>query len=436
MPTRALSGARMVRDLGVTNEFLAANVASANKIQQVASDQFISRGLANTNTGNVQGEQPWYDVPVPDWTTGAHVTNWSSLQYYLSSVATTNSLVPASAVSMRLFGATQGYTISMHVHPNGKIYTFPADVTVTTQGYVIDPEGEQIITTFFCKTGVSRAMLAPNGKFYLPGLTTRLIVLDPSTNTVNQTINTPGITFGYPTLARNGKFYEPGSGLIRVFDPASETATTFAATTNVDSYNGTQLAPNGKIYTIPFYSTIFTVIDPEAGTGATFGFAGGFSYTAMTAVGMLFEGAVLAPNGKIYCIPHNVPSTSGNVPTGPIGIINPDDNTTTTIASWIGSGPGGVNCQTAFLAPNGKIYTAPNQDSFVVCIDPETNTTTKLIGNTFGYPTGQFQGAVMHPNGKAFFIPYYSTAIGVMYFNLNNKWNINVCTNPMFNKQV
>ena len=151
MPTRALSGARMVRDLGVTNEFLAANVASATKIQQVASDRFISRGLANTNTGNVQGEQPWYDVQVPDWTTGAHITNWSTLQYYLSSVAQTNSLVPASAVYMEIF-ATNAYPVEAGtqnweggvLHPNGKIYCFPENASVIL---IIDPDSNTTTTT-------------------------------------------------------------------------------------------------------------------------------------------------------------------------------------------------------------------------------------------------------------------------------------------------
>jgi hypothetical protein len=405
----------------------------------------LTRIASNASTGvvTISAVAGRSDMQVGDWITGRHISDSNTFMAYLSATAYSNRNISASAVTMRLFGTTRGYSISMQVHPNGKIYMFPADVAQTTQGYVIDPEGERIITTFFHTAGVSRAMLAPNGKFYMGGVSTRLIVLDPSTDTVNQTINTPGLTFGYPTLARNGKFYEiqagGGAGSIAVFDPANNTTTTIAAPVFNASLNvnGSQLAPNGKIYYAPYFGTVFGVIDPEAGTGATYGFAGGFSYAGLTSFAMNFEGMVLAPNGKLYCIPHNVPSTSGPVTAGPIGIINPDDNTTTTIASWIGSGTSGVNHQTAFLAPNGKIYAAPNQDSFVVCIDPETNTTTKLLPpNSIGFPTGQFQGGVMHPNGKAFFVPYYTTAIGVMYFNLNNNWNINVCTNPMFNKQT
>jgi len=420
--------------------FSAVNVGAGVASLNFDRSGSLTRIATNTSTGvvTISAVPGRSDMQVGDWITGRHISDSNTFMAYLSATAYSNRNISASAVSMRLFGTTRGYSVSMQVHPNGKIYMFPADITQTTHGYVIDPEGERIITTFFHSGGVSRAMLAPNGKFYMPGLTTRLIVLDPSTNTVNQTINTSPITFGYPTLARNGKFYEPKSGIINVFDPENNTTTSIAAPAFNASLNvnGSQLAPNGKIYYAPYLGTVFAVIDPEAGTGATYGFAGGFSYAGLPAFSMNFEGMVLAPNGKLYCIPHNVPSTSGNVTAGPIGIINPDDNTTTTIASWIGSGTSGVNCQTAFLAPNGKIYTAPTQDSFVVCIDPETNTTTKLIGNTFGFSSLQSQGGVMHPNGKAFFVPYYTTAIGVMYFNLNNNWNINVCTNPMFNKQI
>ena len=400
----------------------------------------LTRIASNASTGVVtlSAVPSLTDLQAADWTDGSNISNWGTLQSYLSAVAYSNRNISASAVTMRLFGTTRGYSVSMQVHPNGKIYMFPADITQTTHGYVIDPEGERIITTFFYTGGVARAMLAPNGKFYMNTGATLLVVLDPSTNTVNQTITTSPVAFGYPTLARNGKFYELGAGSIAVFDPANNTTTTIAAPAFNASLNvnGSQLAPNGKIYYAPYFGTVFSVIDPEAGTGATYGFAGGFSYAGLTSFSMNFEGMVLAPNGKLYCIPHNVPSTSGAVTAGPIGIINPDDNTTTTIASWIGSGTSGVNSQTAFLAPNGKIYTAPNQDTFVVCIDPETNTTTKLIGNTFGFSSLQSQGGVMHPNGKAFFVPFYSTAIGVMDFKLNNNWNINVCTNPMFNKQI
>jgi len=436
---------------GSTNQptFSAVNVGGGVANLNFDRSNPLTRIAVNKSTGivTVSAVPGRSDMQAADWTTGRNVSDWGTLQAYLSATAYSNRNISPSAVNFRLFGTTDGYSISLQVGPNGKLYMFPYDNSgttggITSRGFVIDPDSERIITTFFhnVPSGSVRAMLAPNGKFYMTGSITRLVVLDPSTNTVNQTINTSPHTFsGGISIAKNGKFYtlSQNSGFTGVifFDPVTETTGSFSSVVDANaSYGGYQLAPNGKIYGIPYFTTIMTVIDPEAGSSATYGFVGGVSYSSLPRFCMVFEGSVLAPNGKIYCIPHNVPSTSGPITAGPIGIINPDDNTTTTIASWIGSGTGGVNCQTAFLAPNGKIYTAPNQDSFVVIIDPDTNTTTKIVPS-IGFPSLQAQGGVVHPNGKAFFIPYYTTSIGVMDLRLNNNWDINVCTNPMFNKQ-
>lgn len=398
----------------------------------------LTRIAANASTGVVtlSAVPSLTDLQAADWTTGNNITNWGTLQSYLSAVAYSNRNISPSAVNFRVFGTTTGYQLSLLVHPNGKLYSFPADIINSpprTLGFVIDPDNERIITTFFNTGFTVRPLLAPNGKFYMTGLTTRLIVLDPSTNTVNQTINTSPFTFGNTCLARNGKFYGTGAGPsftgVIIFDPVTETTSSFTGVVDYSS-GGFQLAPNGKIYSIPYYTTIFTVIDPDAGTSSTYGFVGGYTLGTFGSV-MDFEGSVLSIDGRIFCIPHN---TGSAVPASRIGIINPENNTTTTIPGWVSAVGSSVNAQTAFLAPNGKIYTAPNQDSFVVVIDPETNTTTKLIPS-IGFPSLQSQGGVIHPNGKAFFVPYYSTAIGVMDMKLNNNWNINVCTNPMFNKQ-
>ena len=57
------------------------------------------------------------------------------------------------------------------------------------------------------------------------------------------------------------------------------------------------LAPNGKIYGIPYNASTILEIDPETQTTSTFGSVGTASYK--------WIGGVLAPNGKIYGIPFN-----------------------------------------------------------------------------------------------------------------------------------
>jgi hypothetical protein len=57
------------------------------------------------------------------------------------------------------------------------------------------------------------------------------------------------------------------------------------------------LAPNGKIYGIPFNSTQVLEIDPNTRAASLFGDLSGTTYK--------LYGGVLAPNGKIYGIPFN-----------------------------------------------------------------------------------------------------------------------------------
>ena len=61
-------------------------------------------------------------------------------------------------------------------------------------------------------------------------------------------------------------------------------------------YIGGVLAPNGKIYCVPRNATQILVIDPTDNTTELFGSISGTSK---------YYGGVLAPNGKIYCVPLN-----------------------------------------------------------------------------------------------------------------------------------
>lgn len=422
MPTRALSGARMVRDLGVSNEFLAANVASANKIQQVASDRFISRGLANTNTGNVQGEQPWYDVPVPDWTTGAHITNSSTLQRYLSSVVATNSLVPASPVSFEVFSGNFS-TVTGHIGavlaPNGKIYC----MTQYSVGVIIDP-ANNTTTTFgnFATPNIPNygGVLAPNGKIYtIPYTNSFFYVIDPSNNTVTcfTTIAMGNGAYHGGVLGSDGLIYcmPSGASLLRRIDPSSNTVSVIATT--LGGQIGGTIAPNGKIYGFPNSVTGMLVIDTNNPTVP--------SYVNVPTLG--YHAGVITPEGKIYLNPF----------TTTIGTIV--DTTSNTVTTYTPSSPSFPNLPstgsyvTGALAANGKIYLTPWTATIGCIIDPSTNTITTWGSNAIFSGASAFHGTVVAPNGKIYIIPSTSTSCVVVNPIINNNFNINVLTAPFRN---
>ena len=93
---------------------------------------------------------------------------------------------------------------------------------------------------------------------------------------------------------------------VLIIDPDTNTIdTTSIAGLDVHgnaAFHGGILAPNGKIYAIPFYtSSDVLVIDPETNTTDTI--TTGLPYSMVK-----YSGGVLAPNGIIYGIPLNIVS--------------------------------------------------------------------------------------------------------------------------------
>ena len=76
----------------------------------------------------------------------------------------------------------------------------------------------------------------------------------------------------------------------------SETTETFGSFTGTNKWFGGVLAPNGKIYYVPYSSTQVLCIDPSNNTTSLFG--------SLTGTNKWY-GGVLAPNGKIYCVPRD-----------------------------------------------------------------------------------------------------------------------------------
>jgi hypothetical protein len=151
---------------------------------------------------------------------------------------------------------------------------------------------------------------------------------------------------------------------------------------------GGVLAPNGKIYCVPNSATEVLIIDPATNTTDRTSISTGLSGSNK------WYGGVLAPNGKIYCVPRNAEE---------VLIIDPTTNTAdrTSISTGLsGSNKwfGGV------LAPNGKIYCVPDSAEEVLIIDPTTNTAdrTSITGLS---GSEKWYGGVLAPNGKIYCVP-------------------------------
>jgi hypothetical protein len=188
-------------------------------------------------------------------------------------------------------------------------------------------------------------------------------------------------------LAPNGKIYGIPFDATEVLeiDPIGLTTSTFGSLSGSSKWGGGVLAPNGKIYGIPFEATQVLEIDPVNRTTSTFGSLG-------ASLGKWFDG-VLAPNGKIYGIPL---AATQVLEIDPVGL------TTSTFGTLGGGWAGGV------LAPNGKIYGIPYIATDILEIDPVSLTTS-----TFGSLGGstKWVGGVLAPNGKIYGIPYDATQV-------------------------
>jgi len=156
---------------------------------------------------------------------------------------------------------------------------------------------------------------------------------------------------------------------------------------------GGVLAPNGKIYCVPSTSPYVLIIDSITNEVDT-------SSIPVSSDGSKWSGGVLAPNRKIYC----APDLEKN-----ILVINPKNNTSENIpfvknGRWAG----------AVLAPDNNIYCVPsigdvsnNNLMSVLVLNPETEQIsfidTDLSGNDGN--DDELFGGVLAPNGKIYCIP-------------------------------
>lgn len=428
---------KMARDGGVTTPKLADNAFSTDKLFQLQPGQFVGRDNTQSGTGNVAAAQSYPDISLTSALSAPYnaTTAWRSLSAYLNQVKQVNSIIPASAVYMEVFGTVLGSVPlgpaneSGILAPNGKIYLAPRNGSLLS---VIDPATNTISVINSTFPGgaafYTGGVLASNGKIYLnqAGISVGRVI-DPSTNTVATPYTFSGITTSSNgqfvfVVAPNGKLYGmpiTGNSLIRLVDPSNDTATNIITLGSAISGGTALLAPNGRIYFTATGTNGYS-FDPNNN-----------SITTLNNFSLSFSGqssAIVDNSGYIVTL-----SGSGTTP----NLLKYDPNNDTTTTLTLNSGPSLPTGAWGFggiLAPNGKIYYAPHNATIGVILDVE-NLRLTTYGNNSVFPGSQaFADGIFHPNGKIYFYPYLATSCVAVSILANANWNNNVCINSLVNK--
>jgi hypothetical protein len=240
--------------------------------------------------------------------------------------------------------------------PNSKIYCpfFGDSLGNTTTVMIIDPNS--VVTSISGVTPATSSYTNSTKVLNCPGatFTTSLTIGD---NLIINTNTTNGQYMGYvQTITDNENvvlIYSLGTDITtgqitsiqktRRVDITSIAPSPISATGS--NYAAGALAPNGKIYMVPYDADNVLVVDPANNT-----------WTVITVSGTnnKYRSATIARNGRIYAIPQNETR---------VMIIDPVTNTISFItglpsanSKWIG----------AVLAPNDCVYGIPFSSSNIV----------------------------------------------------------------------
>lgn len=229
-------------------------------------------------------------------------------------------------------------------------------------------------------------------------------------------------------IRKNKSSWESKSGFR---NRKTEILTEFGSITNTVYWLSGCLAPNGKIYCVPWNGTQVLEINPETKestlvgdvlpssyskwdqfaigvNGKLYSMAYGIKFILefdpdtyetdliSTATFTYHHGTIAAPNGKIYGCPFGNYILEFNPLTRYINYISMPTS-------------GGAQYNGGCLAPNGKIYYAPWDKAEIAVFDPNTHE-IELVGS-FG---GSYWGAVLAPNNKVYMLPYVGSYVLVI----------------------
>ena len=333
---------------------------------------------------------------------------WHDIQNVISTNANTDCVLATNLMENDVFGGLKKWSGGV-LAPNEKMYALSG----TERLAVIDYNAGRADIFGGFSNGFGNSLwfggvLGFDNKIYsAPNYLRQVLQIDPADRNKTEIFGyielSVGGSYSGCVLAPNGLIYGIPSGADRilVIDGGNRAVSYLnyevpfyddrnRGAVHAPRFVGGVLAPNGKIYGIPHNANVILEIDPVNKTAVTFG--------VLPDDESKWSGGVLATSGKIYCIPHNSDS---------VLIIDPAHQSFEMLDIGIageGKWAGGV------LAHNGKIYGIPHNHNYVLEIDP-TNNSWHFVGNDLTYNEGKWLGGVLASNGKIYGIPYNSPAM-------------------------
>lgn len=363
--------------------------------------------------------------------------------YFLTGAASLSASVTGTKtlVQRRLTGTSiQGYQ-GATIAENYYIYGVPSSATSILK---IDPTTETYTTFSSLSAGTFKyggSCYATNGKIYhCPQNARSVMVIDTSNDSVYY-FDTTGVVAAdnVGTLTGSQKWYGIYQGAngklycapynateVMVIDPSNDSISfidSAGATTFVGgNLSGSQKWDSGVvygnfIYCAPSDATDFLKINTSANTCARFG-----SYPAGTAK---WSSGCLGPNDYLYIFPYY---------DNRVIKLNPVDDTSSYLATTIGSIDTNIKIAHSCIMPDGRILATPatiGTTSRSYILDTSTDSLSNIGGHiTYGGNTLNIGGTISR-DGKVYIMPLLGTSIIVQYYAAKT---ISLPDNFLFNR--
>lgn len=349
--------------------------------------------------------------------------DWTAVQDSIYATTRTAGWTYGTRQSAATITAVSNNYVGSVLGTDGRVWATPF---AATGGLVFDSNNNRtsVVGSFGGGSNFTSGVLLNDGRiFVIPRASTTARIVD----IVNGTVITPGGTFPGGNAYTGGCLFDGGRKIYLspslqasggVYDIQRQTLSTpagtfsFNAGSSITATSGALLLPNGKIFCAPCHTSA-AIYDPIADSLFVSSLALGYD-AALTS--SRFFGAVLLPNGsEIALIPQN---------TTTLTIYNWQRDTARTISGTVTGHLGGQ------LAPDGSVFLVPASATAARVYRPDTDSVTALPDTySGGNPAA---GAHVIPDGRLVMMPRSDSAVRT-YGTRGTPVDPNVQLSPFFN---